>query len=109
MKGSGLLVIAGPAYLMPMTQPPTPLTFWQARILLLLTLEPQSVEEVSNQMAERGAVLNASRVRQLLDELLAARWVAQTLHQGHAGARYRLASGLAVNTALNQAYEIVAS
>jgi hypothetical protein len=92
-----------------MTQPPTPPTFWQARILLLLTLEPQSVDEVSSRMAERGAVLNNSRVRQLLDELLALGLVIQTPRKGHAGARYGLGSGPEVERALDQAYEIVAS
>ncbi|KQR02005.1 hypothetical protein [Deinococcus sp. Leaf326] len=92
-----------------MTQPPTPLTFWQARVLLLLTLEPQSVDEVSSRMAERGAVLNNSRVRQLLDELLAAGLVTQVPRKGHAGTRYGLGVVPAVDTALDQAYEIVAS
>ncbi|KQR18880.1 hypothetical protein [Deinococcus sp. Leaf326] len=85
----------------------SPLTFWQVRILLLLTLEPQSVEEVSNRMAERGAVLDTSRVRQLLDELLAAGLLTQTPRKGHAGARYALGAGPAIDAALDQAYEVV--
>lgn len=90
-----------------MTQPPTPPTFWQARVLLLLTLEPQSVEEVSNRMADRGAVLNTSRVRQLLDELLVLGLVTQIPRKGHAGTRYGLGSGPVVDAALDQAYEII--
>ena len=70
-------------------------------------LEPQSVEEVSNRMADRGAVLNTGRVRRLLDELLAAGLMTQIPHKGHAGTRYRLGSGPAVDEALDQDHEIV--
>lgn len=92
-------------YPAPMTSPP--LTFWQARVLLLLTLEPQSVEQVTNRIADRGAVLNTGRVRQLLDELLAVGLLTPTPRKGHAGARYALGAGPAIDAALDQTYEVV--
>jgi DNA-binding IclR family transcriptional regulator len=84
-----------------------PITLWQSRVLLLLTLEPQAVEEITNRMADRGAVLNTSRVRQLLEELTTLRLVTQTPRQGNAGARYGLGAGPAVDAALDQAYELI--
>ncbi|WP_082506007.1 hypothetical protein [Deinococcus sp. Leaf326] len=83
-----------------------PLTLWQSRVLLLLTLEPQLVEEITNRMADRGAVLNTSRMRQLLEELTAAGLVTQTPRQGNAGTRYGLGAGPAIDAALDQAYEV---
>ena len=83
------------------------LTFWQARILLLLTLESQSVNEVADRIAVQGALLDLSRVQQLLKELSALGLLEHTPKKGHAGGRYALGSGPAVDEALDQAHEIV--
>ncbi|KQR00511.1 hypothetical protein [Deinococcus sp. Leaf326] len=88
-----------------MTAPP--LTFWQARALLLLTLEPQSVNDVADRIAVRGAVLDLSRVQQVLNELTALGLLGHTLKKGREGGRYWLGSGAAVEDALDQAYEVV--
>lgn len=86
---------------------PLPLTFWQARILLLMTLEPQSVEEVTNRIAERGAVLDPARVRQLLDELKDLGLLEYTLKMGRTGSRYWLGTDPGVEQALDDAYAVV--
>ena len=94
-------------YPAPMISPP--LTFWQARVLLLLTLESQSVNDVADRIAVQGTLLDLSRVQQLLHELSALGLLEHTPRKGHAGARYSLGSGPTVEEALDQAYEVVTS
>lgn len=84
-----------------------PLTFWQARVLLLMTLEPQSVKDVADRIAVRGAVLDLSRVQQLLGELAALGLLGHKAQQGRTGGRYWLGSGPAIEDALDQAYGVV--
>lgn len=84
-----------------------PLTFWQARVLLLLTLEPQSVKQVADRIAGRGAVLDEGRVQQLLGELTALGLLEHQPQKGRTGSRYWLGSGPVVEAALDQAYEVV--
>lgn len=86
-----------------------PLTFWQARVLLLVTLDPQSVEEVTNRIAARGAVLDPARVRQLLDELKALGLLEHTSKTGRTGGRYWLSADPLVEQALDDAYAVVKS
>lgn len=85
----------------------TPLTFWQARVLLLLTLDSQSVNDVADRIALRGTMLDPSRVQQLLNELTALGLLEHTPKKGHAGGRYWLGSGPVVEDALDQAHEVV--
>lgn len=84
-----------------------PLTFWQARVLLLMTLDSQSVNDVAVRIALRGAMLDLSRVQQLLNELTGLGLLEHTPKKGHAGGRYWLGSGSAVEDALDQAYVVV--
>ncbi|KQR24854.1 hypothetical protein ASF71_19290 [Deinococcus sp. Leaf326] len=88
-----------------MTAPP--LTFWQARVLLLMTLETQSVNDVAVRIALRGAMLDLSRVQELLRELTALGLLEYTPKRGHAAGRYQLGSGSVVEDALDQADVIV--
>lgn len=83
------------------------LTFWQARVLLLLTLEPQSVKAVADRIAVRGDMLDLSRIQQLLSELAALDLLEHRAQQGRTGGRYWLSSGPAVEDALDQAYVTV--
>ena len=83
------------------------LTFWQARLLLLMTLEPQSVKAVADRIALRGAMLDLSRVQQLVSELTVLGLLEYRAQQERTGGRYWLSSGPAVEDALDQAYEVV--
>lgn len=88
-----------------MTAPP--LTFWQARALLLLTLESQSMNDMADRIAVRGAVLDLLHARQILNELTTLGLLEHTLKRGREGGCYWLRSGAAVEDALDQAYEVV--
>lgn len=84
-----------------------PLTFWQARVLLLVTLEPQTVEEVTNRIAARGAILDPARVRQLLEELRELGLLDHQPQTGRVGNRYWLGTGPLIERALDDAYAVV--
>ena len=84
-----------------------PLTFWQARVILLVTLAPQSVRDITDRVAGKGTVLDPARIRQLLYELKDMGLLEHAPQLGRAGSRYWLGSEPAVEKALDEAYLIV--
>lgn len=80
------------------------ITAHQARVLLLVSLEGESVTEVADRLAERGHVQTSARVRQLLDELTSVGVLQREGGKGRMGSRYRLGGGMAVEVALDRAY-----
>lgn len=83
------------------------LTLPQAHVLLTLSLEPQSVNDLLTRLAKRGHQMEPSSVRFLLKSLVTLGLA--VLDRRHQGAKlhYRLAHGVAVEAALEQAYELV--
>lgn len=83
------------------------LTPLQARVLLLLSLEPQSVAEIATRLSNKNHDLELSGVRLLLNSLTMLDLAVRS--RGKTGKwRYRLAPGRAVEAALEQAYTIIA-
>ncbi|WP_235514446.1 hypothetical protein [Deinococcus sp. Leaf326] len=70
-------------------------------------MESKSLNDVAVRIALRGAMLDLSRVQQLLGELTALGLLEHTPKRGHAGGRYWLGSGAAVEDALDHAYAVV--
>lgn len=79
----------------------------QASALLSLSLEPQSLNAVADRLTLRGYVTELHRTRQLLQELVELGLADCTRAPRRMGAHYWLASGPAVDTALDQAYALV--
>lgn len=82
------------------------ITAHQARVLLLVSLEGESVTEVADRLAERGHLQTSARVRQLLDELTSVGVLRREGGKGRMGARYRLGGGMVVEVALDRAYAL---
>ncbi|AFD27435.1 hypothetical protein DGo_PB0166 (plasmid) [Deinococcus gobiensis I-0] len=86
---------------------PLPLTFWQARILLLMTQEPQSLNDVTHQLATHGKVLRLSRLEIIIEELRARELLGHLPQRDALESRYWLRSGPAAEEALHEAYGVV--
>lgn len=91
------------------TTDPVPLGIWQARVLLVMTLEPQTVKDITDRLATRGALLDPSRVRFVLEELKDLGLLDHAPQVGRAGSQYWLGSGPRVERALDDAYVVVRS
>lgn len=83
------------------------LTPLQARVLLVLSLEPQSVAQVAHRLSKQGHMVELSGVRFLLNSLTRAELAVLDQDHSHVKFHYRLASGTAVERALDRAYEMM--
>ena len=85
----------------------TPLTFWHARILLLMTPEPQSITDVATQLATQGKTLRISRLDAIFEDLKNRELLGYSPQRGSVESQYWLKSGVLVEDALHEAYTIV--
>lgn len=79
----------------------------QAHVLLLLSLEPQSVTEVTVRLVQRNHVLELSSIQFLLNSLVNLGVAVMDRDQNGMRRHYRLAQGVVVEEVLEQAYQLV--
>lgn len=86
------------------------LTLQQARVLLLVSLEGETVADIADCLEERGHEVNTGALRRALKALAAAGLLEVSERasggRGRASTVYRLATGAAVEEALDLAYQM---